>query len=52
MAEAAASGAPDELNMLRARRAVVTAMMSAPISKTIFLASMMKFVSLHQVVRT
>ena len=46
IAEAVACGVLDELNMLRASKAVVTAMISAPTSSTIFLASMTKFASL------
>src|SRR3546814_4980986 len=48
MGDAPAGGALDELSMLRASKAVVTAMISAPTSSTIFLASMMKFASLNR----
>src|SRR3546814_14709745 len=48
MDDAPAGGALDELSMLRASKAVVTAMISAPTSSTIFLASMMKFASLNR----
>src|SRR3546814_12185256 len=48
MGDAPAGGALDELSMLRASKAVVTAMINAPTSSTIFLASMMKFASLNR----
>src|SRR3546814_19203156 len=48
MGDAPAGGALDELSMLRASKAVVTAMISAPTSSTIFLASMMKLAPLNR----